>query len=480
MNDIVLIGSGIMSVTLAKMLKELNPDFKITILEALPSCGLESSSATNNAGTGHAGLCELNYTPYKDGKIDIHKAVETTEAFEMSRQFWSFLVNKHKIVPRTFIKTVPHVSFVKGKDIIFLGERWDAMKKHHFYKDMEFIGDYDKLLSIAPLLINGRESLNLPVAATYAPNGTDINYGRLTTLLAEILINDEIDIEYNTKVLDLRKSTNGKFWKIKTSKGIIGAKFVFIGAGGGSLTLLEKTGIPDIEGYGGFPISGMMLQCINPDIIQQHQIKAYGNAKVGSPPMSVAHLDTRWIDGQKHLIFGPFPGFSTKFLKYGSYLDLFKSIKLNNIYSMLLAGWNNIPLTKYLIREGSTSFKTKMKELQTYYPEADPKDWKLITAGQRVQIIKKDTKEGGVILFGTELVVAPDKTMVGLLGASPGASTSVHIMVDLIEKCFPEMKTIEWQTKMKEMIPSYGKSLAEDKDLYEEIVKNINDTLKIM
>ena len=478
MYDIALVGGGIMSLTLAKLLKELNPEYKVIIFEALPMLGQESSNAWNNAGTGHAGLCELNYTPYVDGKINIDNAIKTTEAFETSRQFWSFLVDKYNINPTTFIHTVPHVSFVSGKDIIFLGERYDEMKKHHFYKDMEFIDDYEKLVKIAPLLMQGRSQDTLPVAATIAHNGTDINYGALCTILGDILLSGGVEIHLNTKVKSVKKSKFGNTWEINTAYAKHEARFVFIGAGGAAVTLLEKTGIPEAKGYGGFPISGQMLVCDNQEVIEQHNIKAYGKAKVGSPPMSVSHLDTRWIEGRKQLVFGPFPGLSTKFLKYGSWTDLFKSLRIGNLYSMILAGKHNMPLNKYLFNEVRKSFGGKMAELREYYPEAKNKDWRLITAGQRVQIIKKDKEKGGILEFGTEITTSRDGTLAGLRGASPGASTSVHSMIEVIEKCFLEMKGPGWINKMKEMIPSYGAPLQNDPKMYEMVLDRINETLK--
>ena len=487
MFDITIIGGGIMGVTLARVLKELKPSFKILIVESQSELSTESSGAWNNAGTGHAGLCELNYTPYKTGKgfenvkiIDIHKALETTEAFEWSKQFWSYLVKKYNFDPRSFIRSVPHVSFVSGKDIEFLNDRFQAMRTHHFYKGMSFLDNANQLLHWVPLLMTNRTGDK--VAATYSDKGTDVNYGKITKLMAETLVSEGIHIEYEMNVKGIKRF-NVNDWKIcgllKGKKKHHISKHVFIGAGGAALTLLEKSGIPEAKGYGGFPISGKFLVCKNPDVIKEHNVKAYGNAKVGAPPMSVAHIDTRYIDGKKELVFGPFPGFTTKFLKKGSWLDLFLSVKLSNIKAMLLCGWHNIPLTKYLIREGSSSFKTKMNELRNYYPNACDSDWELRTAGQRVQIIKKDKEKGGVLLFGTEVITSADKTLSGLVGASPGASTAVHIIFDLIKEWFPNEVNTEWKNKISEMIPSYGKSLINDSALYQEIDNNNCKILKI-
>ena len=322
---------------------------------------------------------------------------------------------------------------------------------------------------------------NNKVSATRIDSGTDVNFGRLTELLTHYLMTHGVHMWYNSQVKSIHKE--GETWEIKyrsrKRNKKIRSKFVFIGAGGGTLTLLEKTGIPESKGYGGFPISGQWLVCKNQDVIDKHHAKVYGKASVGAPPMSVPHLDTRIINGKSELLFGPFAGFSTKFLKNGSYWDLFGSIKFSNIWSMLLAGWHNIPLTKYLVKEVSATFADKMAELRNYYPDAKDEDWDLEIAGQRVQVIKKDKKKGGVLEFGTEVVASQDGTMSALLGASPGASTSVNIMIDLIEKCFPQMKTEEWINKMKVIVPSYQKSLAEDEQLYKEIKDKINKVLKV-
>lgn len=495
MYDVVLIGAGIMSATLAKMLKELNPNFKILILESQPEVGLESSGAWNNAGTGHAALCELNYTPEVNGIIDIKKALNITESFEMSKQFWSYIVQKEGLDPKDFIHKVPHISFVEGKEnVSFLRKRYGKMRKHHFYKEMQFLeasknenltNDLIKMSKIVPLILKNRKfdynGLFLPIAITKMDVGTDVDYGKLTKLLINNLIKDGVEVRFNCKVDDIETVYNDftDIWRIKYDDIEVDTNFCFIGAGGASLLLLEKTKIPESKGYGGFPISGQWLVCKNPDVIKHHYAKVYGKASVGAPPMSVPHLDTRIIDGEKYLLFGPFAGFNTKFLKNGSYFDLFKSIKISNIWAMLKAGWHNMPLNKYLIKEVTASFDKKFAELKLFYPDAIKEDWQLLTAGQRVQVIKKDKDKGGILEFGTELITSADGSMSALLGASPGASTSVHIMVELIEKCFPQMKDNSWKMKMQRMIPSYGKSLINDSVLYDEVHKQTTKTLQL-
>ena len=464
--DIVLIGAGIMSATLGRMLKYLNPDFKILIIEAASELATESSGAWNNAGTGHSALCELNYTPEEGGIIDITKALHITEEFEVSKQFWSYFVSKENIDPKEFIHRIPHMSLVKGQEnIAFLKRRVEKMKQHHFYKQMSLITEPSMIGSLLRLVGSQKDT-----AVSFIQSGTDVDYGKLTKLLIDSLVNDGVEVLYNTKVTDIY-NINSPFgvWHIKYNKKVIDAKFCFIGAGGASLLLLEKTKIPESKGYGGFPISGQWLICKNKDVIKKHNAKVYGKAAVGAPPMSVPHLDTRIINGDKYLLFGPFAGFNTKFLKHGSYLDLFKSIKISNIWAMIKAGLNNMSLNKYLIKEVTASFDKKFAELKEFYPDAKKEDWELITAGQRVQIIKKDKQKGGVLQFGTEVITSADGSIAALLGASPGASTSVSIMIELIEKCFMLMDSEEWIEKMHQMIPSYKQSLVENESLYDTI-----------
>ena len=470
--DVVLIGAGIMSATLGMMLKELQPGITVEIFERLDMVSGESSDAWNNAGTGHAALCELNYTPQKeDGTIDCSKALAINEAFDNSRQFWSWLV-KQKIIAPGFIKSVPHMSFVWGEEnVAYLKKRHESLTHYHPFKTMRYSEDPAQLKKWMPVVMEGRSSLQ-KVAATYMTIGTDVNFGVLTRALVMHLQNKQgITLHLQHEVRNIEREDNGN-WRIGVkdmvtkNKREVTAKFVFIGAGGGSLSLLEKSDIPEGKGFGGFPVGGQWLRCTNEAVIEKHHAKVYGKAAVGAPPMSVPHLDTRFIDGKKALLFGPYAGFSTKFLKNGSYMDLPLSIKFSNIIPMVAVGLSNIPLTQYLIHEVRQTMDDKLKALQEYLPEAKKEDWELEIAGQRVQVIKKDEGKGGVLEFGTEVVTAVDGSLAALLGASPGASTSVSIMTGLIEQCFPhQMQSEEWQAKMKAMIPSYGKVLVNNPTL---------------
>ena len=472
--DIVLIGAGIMSATLGVLLKELNPSFTVEVLERLDSVALESSDAWNNAGTGHSAFCELNYTPEKeDGSISITKAIQIAAQFETSKEFWSFLLEKDYIRnPGEFITPIPHISFVWGEENVhYLQKRYEALAAHHLFEGMKYAEEKDVLQQWMPLVMKDRPAAQ-KVAATRMDLGTDVNFGALTRKLFRYLFGlPNVTFHLAHEVRNLVKEDNG-CWKIEAKnlttgkKRTIRTKFIFIGAGGGSLPLLEKSGIPESRGYGGFPVSGQWLICTNPAIIEQHQAKVYGKASVGAPPMSVPHLDTRMIDGRRSLLFGPYAGFSTKFLKNGSFWDLPGSIKFSNIKPMVMAGMHNIPLTKYLIEQVSQSAEDRLEALHEYMPSAQMEDWVLETAGQRVQVIKKNEEEGGVLEFGTEVVSAADGSIAALLGASPGASTAVAIMLDLLKRCFSkELDTPDWQHKLKEIIPSYGQSLADNPEL---------------
>jgi malate dehydrogenase (quinone) len=465
--DVALIGGGIMSATLGTLLKQLQPDWEIRIFERLGAEARESSNPWNNAGTGHSALCELNYTPeMPDGSIDITSAVKVNEQFQISRQFWSFLVGEGLLPdPKAFINATPHMSFVWGEDNVeYLRKRFEALKDHPLFAGMEFSTDASVIRSWTPLMIPGRQK-SQPIAATRILAGTDVDFGSLTKLLIDGLVDQGVEFETDSRVTSIKKQKDGT-WRIGYRREIgytpflVDAKFVFVGAGGNALNLLQKAGIPEIRGFGGFPVSGEFLRTDNPEIVARHQAKVYGKAAVGSPPMSVPHLDTRVVDGSASLMFGPYAGFSPKFLKTGSYFDLFKSIRPHNLIPMIAAGAGNLSLVKYLVSQLAASKETKFKDLLDFFPDADPKDWYRITAGQRVQVIKKDAKKGGVLQFGTEVVAASDGSIAGLLGASPGASTAVPIMLGLLEKCFPN--DIEgWIPKLKKMVPSYGTQLSD-------------------
>lgn len=487
--DVVLIGAGIMSATLGVMLKELQPDLTIEIYERLDSAAAESSDAWNNAGTGHSAFCELNYTPEReDGTVDASKAVKIAESFEQSKQFWAFLVEQGFLSDApNFIRSIPHMSFVWGEEnVAYLHKRYDALQQNYLFHGMQYSEDPAQLAGWMPIVMENRDP-EQPVAATKMDLGTDVNFGSLTRcLFAQLQKMDGVTMHFHYDVRDLWRSKSLGGWKLKVENLADGhtrevqTAFLFIGAGGGSLRLLEKSDIPEARGYGGFPVSGQWLKCLNRAVIERHHAKVYGKASVGAPPMSVPHLDTRMIDGRQELLFGPYAGFSTKFLKSGSYLDLPKSIQLGNMAPMLMAGLHNIPLTKYLIQQVLQSPEDRLDALREYFPNARMDDWELEVAGQRVQVIKKDDEEGGVLEFGTEVVSAADGSIAALLGASPGASTAVSIMLDLLKKCFSEkLASAEWQQKLKQMIPSYGQVLANNPELGQQLRQHTSEVLRL-
>lgn len=481
--DVILIGAGIMSATLGTLLKELAPDWEIRVYEKLANAGEESSNEWNNAGTGHAALCELNYTVEQpDGSIDISKAIKINEQFQVSMQFWSYLVNSNLIHnPQDFIMQLPHMSLVQGENnVTFLKKRFEALSNNPLFQGMELSDDPGKLMEWIPLIMNGRTSKE-PIAATKIDSGTDVNFGALTRMLFDHLKSKNVDINYKHQVNDIKRTSDGS-WELKVRNEYTGtvqrhtAKFVFIGGGGGSLHLLQKSRIPEGKKTGGFPVSGVFMVCNNPDVVAQHHAKVYGKAAVGAPPMSIPHLDTRFIDNKKSLLFGPFAGFSPKFLKTGSMFDLITSVKPDNLLTMLASGVKNVPLTKYLIQQVVLSKEKRMEELRMFVPNARSEDWDLVVAGQRVQVIK-DTADGkGMLQFGTEVVSNDDGSIAALLGASPGASTAVHVMLEIIKKCFPQHLK-EWEPKIKEMIPSYGVSLKDNPELLHKIHTSTAQTL---
>ena len=474
--DVILIGAGIMSATLGTLLKELVPEWDIKVFEKLDNAGEESSNEWNNAGTGHAALCELNYTSVKpDGSIDITKAINVNEQFQVSMQFWSHLV-KSKLIenPQDFIMPLPHMSMVQGKENVeFLKKRFEAMTQNPLFEGMEFSDDPAQLKEWIPLIMENRNA-NDAIAATKIDSGTDVNFGALTRMLFKHLETKNVKINYKSTVENLNRTNDGK-WEVKVKNNSEGklethtAKFVFVGGGGGSLHLLQKSGIPEGKHIGGFPVSGIFMVCNNPEVIAKHHAKVYGKAAVGAPPMSVPHLDTRFIDNKKSLLFGPFAGFSPKFLKTGSMMDLVTSVKPHNLFTMLAAGAKEMPLTKYLIQQLMLSKEQRLEELRIFIPDAKAEDWDLVVAGQRVQVIK-DTEAGGkgTLQFGTEVITAEDGSIAALLGASPGASTAVPVMLDVLKRCFPDHIN-DWEPKIKEMIPSYGMSLMNNPELLKDV-----------
>lgn len=469
--DVILIGSGIMSATLGAVLKELDPSLKIQLYELTEALALEASNGWHNAGTGHAGLCEPSYTPDygPDGEVVVDKAIEICHQFQHSLQFWGHAVRSGMIdAPHEFVQSVPHLSFVYGQEQVdFLRSRHRQMSRHHFFKAMEYTEDREKIREWAPLILEGRAE-DEPVAMTRMLHGTDVNFGTLSAKLIEWLGNqDGCGFASSHRVTDLKKVDGRWQLKIKDLKAnrvfSNSAQFVFIGAGGGTLPLLQKANIPEAKGIGGFPIGGQWLISEKPELIEQHHAKVYGMSPGAAPTMAVPHLDTRIIDGKKALLFGPYAAWTTKFLhKKGSLLDLPKSISLDNIASLIKVGLHNIPLVTYLIQQGTQSMKTRMGELQNFFPAADVKDWHLIDAGIRVQAIKKEDGDAGIVHFGTEVITDAARSLSALLGASPGASVSTNIILEIVQKCFAEtLATPEGHARMQRIIPSYDEDLCE-------------------
>jgi malate dehydrogenase (quinone) len=470
--DVLLVGAGIMSATLGTLLKTLAPSLRVTVVDALDQPAIESSDAWNNAGTGHAALCELNYTPEgKDGSIAIDRAIKINEQFQHSRQFWATLVERGLLAdPRQFINRVPHMSFVHGAEAVdFLRRRFEAMRHSPLFTSMQFTDDPAKVREWVPLMMDSRD--NVPVAATRSEEGTDLNFGALTRMLLASLLEQGSGVYMHQKVVDLTQLPDTRWYvgleDLQTKKKTrITTRFVFLGAGGGALPLLQMSGIPEGRGYGGFPVSGQWLRCTNRAVIEKHAAKVYGKPALGAPPMSVPHLDTRVIDGKRELLFGPFAGFTTKFLKTGSFMDLPNSIGAGNLVSMLGAGAHNIDLTKYLIGQVLQSQEDRINALREFVPTARGEDWVLEIAGQRVQIIKPDPKAGGKLEFGTEIVRSADGSLAALLGASPGASTAVSIMLELITKGTPVLSQAESAAEhLRSLVPSYGRSMNKEPEL---------------
>ncbi|MEZ6004055.1 MAG: malate dehydrogenase (quinone) [Planctomycetota bacterium] len=484
--DVALVGGGIMSATLGTFLRQLDPGLRIAAFERLDRVGAESSAAWNNAGTGHSGYCELNYTPRAaDGSIDISKAERIAHQFELSRQFWSALTEAGIIRhPDRFIRPIPHMSLVMGeRDMHFLKARQEAMVRSPFFREMEFTDDRRRLEEWIPLMMQGRDPGQV-LAATRIDSGTDMNFGALTeTLFFHLDGQPDFDLVLNAQVVRVERGRHAP-WRLLVESRLTGreqwvhAKFLFLGAGGAALTLLEDCDVPEGQGYAGFPVSGQWLRCTNPEVIAQHHAKVYGKQAQGSPPMSMPHLDSRVIDGRRELLFGPYAGFNTKFLKHGSFLDLFESIDLHNLRPMLQAGLDNLNLTRYLLGQVLQDKEERLETLRQYYPGARAEDWTLQVAGQRVQIIKDVPGEGGKLEFGTEVVTAGDGTLAALLGASPGASTAVAIALEVLERCFAgRVATPEWRATLTRLVPTWADLDGFDPDEIRESRRRTSEVL---
>ncbi|WP_269622455.1 malate:quinone oxidoreductase [Prochlorococcus marinus] len=480
--DAVLVGAGIMSSTLAVLLHELEPDMKILIVERLHAPGLESSCAVNNSGTGHAANCEFNYTPLNsDGSLNIDKALAINASFERSLEFWSSMTEMGKLVPDEFLHALPHVSCVWSQnDISYLRQRFLQLSSVDVFKEMEWSDDKEEIREWIPLMMKSRQP-HQKVAATRMARGTDIDFGALTCAYLKVLEKSgAIEIKYSTEVIDIQRA-NKRTWQLSVLNErevtSVQASFLFLGAGGGALSLLKKSGIAECYDYGGFPVSGKWLVCNDEELANQHNAKVYGTSAVGAPPMSVPHLDSRWIEGKKSLLFGPFAGFNTKFLKNGSNWDFFRSIQFSNVTPMIQAGLGNYDLIKYLISQLQLDHSARMDQLRDFFPEARSDDWQVSIAGQRVQIIKK-TSRGGLLKFGTEVVSSSDGTLAALLGASPGASTAVSIMLEILKRCWSEkLSSNIWQERLKKLLPSYGKDLKKDRELFDNLRSRSNTLL---
>ena len=482
--DVALIGGGIMSATLGTLIKQVRPEWSIEIYESAAEVATESSNAWNNAGTGHAALCELNYMPEAaDGSLSPAKAIQINEQFQLSRQWWSSLVNAGVLgEPQSFINATPHMTFVRGEaNVDYLRRRHQVLQSEPLFADLEFSDDPAQIAEWAPLLVD-RRAKDEVFAATRSLTGTDVDFGSVTRQLISHLVNEGARLHLRTPVQKLSRRADGT-WDVhlpaRSGMGHqrVNAKFVFVGAGGGALPLLQSSGIPEIRGFGGFPISGKFLKCSNPEIVKQHRAKVYGKAAVGAPPMSVPHLDTRIVNGEESLLFGPYAGFSPNFLKNGSWWDLPGSVRAHNLGPMIKVGVTQFSLEKYLVSEVLASREKQMQSLREYMPTARTEDWEMITAGQRVQIMKKDPQKGGVLQFGTEVITGGEGSIAGLLGASPGASTAVHAMLGVLEKCFPEQFENEWKAVLKSHVPSLGEDINADPAI---AAKSLADTAEVL
>jgi malate dehydrogenase (quinone) len=472
--DVVLVGAGIMSATLGALLRRLEPEWSITLIERLDAVAAESSGPWNNAGTGHSALCELNYTPeLPDGSIDISKAVRINEQFQVTRQFWAYAVENGILTDRGFVNPVPHVSFVRGAHRVdYLRRRQRALAGNPLFAGTELIEDPDEFARRLPLMAAKRD-FSEPVGLNWAADGTDIDFGALSSQLIGYAVRNGTTALFGHEVRNLSRQSDGS-WTLTIANRRTGekrrlkTKFVFVGAGGDALPLLQKSGISEVKGFAGFPIGGRFLRAGSPALTSRHRAKVYGAPAPGAPPLGALHLDLRFVNGKSWLVFGPYAGWSPKFLKHGHFTDLPRSVKPDNVLSMLGVGVTQMTLLNYLIGQLRLSEPDRVRVLREFAPSAIDSDWELTVAGQRVQVIRRDKRKGGVLEFSTTVVGSEDGGIAGLLGGSPGASTAVPIMLDVLERCFAD-RYQSWLPTLKEMVPSLGAELSKEPALYDEV-----------
>ncbi|MGA8547411.1 MAG: malate:quinone oxidoreductase, partial [Mycobacterium sp.] len=252
-----------MSATLGALLRRLEPDWSITLVERLDAAGAESSDAWNNAGTGHSGLCELFYTPQQpDGSIDVSKAVRVNEQFQVTRQFWAYGAGNGMLPDvRGFLRAVPHVSFVQGIDRVdYLRRRRKALAGNPLFARTEWIDDTDEFARRLPLMAAKRD-LSKPIALDWAADGTDVDFGALSRQLIGYSARNGTTVLFGHEVRKLSRERDGG-WALTVRNRRTGenrdlkARFVFVGAGGQALRLLQQSGIAEAKGFGGFPIGG--------------------------------------------------------------------------------------------------------------------------------------------------------------------------------------------------------------------------------
>ncbi|NKX56798.1 malate dehydrogenase (quinone) [Arthrobacter mobilis] len=482
--DAVIVGAGIMGTTMAGLLARLEPGWRIAVVERLPEAGLESSNAWNNAGTGHAGLCEFNYTPQAaNGSVDISSALAINEQFQISCQYWAHLVEAGGLgEPGSFIRPVPHFSFAHGPaGVRYLRARHAAMAGEPLFAGMEYSEDPAVLAGWLPLMFGNRPPAG-PAAVTRVGSGTDVDYGALSRQLLADAAGRGVQVSLGQQVAGLRRDDRG--WTLTARCTDTGARYrlntryVFLAAGGGTLPLLQQAGVPETRAFGGFPISGRFYRTAKPELVARHRAKVYGHAAEGAPPVSVPHLDTRMVDGRRYLMFGPYGAFSPRFLKHGRAADLPRSVRPANLPTLLSAARSNAGLVAYLVRQILQSPEDRFAELRRFVPDADPADWELITAGQRVQVVKMVSGKGAIAGFGTEVVTSAGGSLAALLGASPGASASVSIVLDVLRSSFPA-RFAAWQPRLRAMIPSCGIRLNDDPGLARQVRSHFGWVLQL-
>ena len=485
--DVVLIGGGIMSATLAALLEVVAPQWSITVFE----------SAAGRRRRELARLEQRRHRPRRPVRAELHaRRARRPGGPGQGRHDQRAVPGLPPVLvapgragltgaPKEFINPVPHVSFVTGEDgRAYMRARHEALAAQPLFDGLEYSDDPAELAEWTPLMMAGRDPRQL-VAATRSAAGTDVNFGALTRMLLEDAADRGVAVHCQPARHEPRPARPTAAGRSPCRDTVTGERRTvrrpvrLRRRRRRRAAAAAEGGHPGDRRASAASRSAASSCAPAPPSWSQHQAKVYGQAAVGAPPMSVPHLDPRVIDGDHSLMFGPYAGFSPKFLKAGSMFDLPRSVKPNNLGSMLGVARTELALTRYLVNELLQSGADRHQTLRAFVPD-----------GRRARLgddHRRPARPGHQAGPGDRPRRAPvrhrgrrrrrrhDRRPARRL---PGASTAVSAMLDLLERCFPD-RMPAWRPALQEAIPSYGRSLADDPALLAEVRASTMQTLEL-